>query len=451
MFFTKKSINTKPSTLAKTLELKHLLILGLAACIGGGIMTQVGGVIYTYTGAGVAISYLLAGIGCILVALPYCELASMISCSGGIYSYTYVAFGRLLAWIMFGCIVGELGLAASIVSVGFSEYLEQLLLSLNIPYLPNYLKNNYASGGFVHLTSFIVLYLSAKLVSQGMNTNKMINNVLVATKFVVLFTFIIVSAGYISYDNITLLPQQGTSGVFTGVALLYFGFTGFTSLANATQEAKNPNRDISIAIILSIIIATIIYILVSFSLAASTHYSLLGDNNAALSYSLKLKGYTFLAILMSIGAAISMLSVIFACLYAVSRVIFVLSNDKLFPSSLSKLNTQEVPEKAIWAITYFSIIAAQTLTMDNMISIASLSAITDYIMAAILAIFFRIYYKNQSRPFIAPCIWILSILSISYLGYFLWFACVTSNAGYIFSLYILFYVLTYGLTLKYDN
>lgn len=432
-----KSINIKKANLKKTLELKHLIMLGLAGCIGGGIMTQVGDVIAKYTGIGIFISYLLAGLGCILVALPYCELAAMIPCSGGIYSYSYIAFGRFFSWIMFVCILGQLSFSSSIVSIGFSAYLEELLRSINMPYIPDVIKYNSVSGGIINLPSLIVILFSANLVSKGMNTNKIINNSLVAIKFIVIITFIIFAMFHINSDNMVLVPEKKWNGVLTGVALVYFGFTGFTSLANTSQEAKNPSRDISIAIIVSIVITTIVYMLISFTLAASTHYSLLIDNKSSLSYAIRIKGYILLSVFISIGAAMSMLSVVFACLYASSRVIFVLAEDKLLPGFLTKINQNEVPSNAIWFSAIISIIVSQVLPIDRMYEIASLSAITDYIIACILVLYFRVYYAKQERPFKAPMIWVLSIITMIYLGYFFAYTCLTSDAGFSFAIYLL--------------
>lgn len=434
MLLNKKDKPT--SGLKKTLTFKDLLMLCLAASIGAGIMTQVGIVIHEYTGIGIVLSYLLAGIGCMLVALPYCELASMIPCSGGIYSYTYIAFGQFLAWIMFCTIFAEMIASCAIVSIGWVEYTNELLLAYNIEYITYYTQNMY-----IQIIPTIVILISAYMISRGINTYKLINNILVYSKFVVLGLFVFCSIEDISSANISLHSDQGWQGIITAVPIIYFSFTGFTALATAAEEAKNPSRDLTLAIITSLTITTALYMIVSFVLASTTHYTFL-DTTAPLSYSLRTRGYIFISRIVSIGAALSMISVIFACLYAGSRLLYRVAQDSLISRKLGEINQEQIPVRAIVMTAFGSIIMVHVISFDGLIAIASFTVIVSYIFACILVLFFRIYHPKRHRPFVSPLIWPISIIAMIYLSYFLIYFLLDPyhwSIFYKFCIYILFY------------
>lgn len=395
------------TNLQKTLSLKHLLILGLAACVGGGVMTQIGREIHLYTGAGIVISYLLAGIGCILVALPYCELSSMIPCSGSLYTYGKVAFGNFFSWIMLGLVLGELISSCSVVAFSFAEYINEILFNYSI-YNNIYFKNILSNG---------IVVICGLIITRSMHDYKNINLILVISKFIVILIFIIFSLNHISYNNITLHNEHQWNGVLKSVSILFFSFTGFTSIVTYAEESINPSKDISIAIILSIIISTITYMIVGFLLSATIHYSLL-DSNASLSFVLIKNQHYIAGIIVSIGAAISMISVILACLYASSRILFVISRDNLISINFTQLNSFNMPNKAIYYSILLILIILNTSYFDTLIEISSLCAICIYIFGCLLAIYFRIYYPQKPRPFKSPFLIPLSLIGIIYLLYF---------------------------------
>jgi len=343
-------------------------------------------------------------------------------------------------------VVGELVIAASVVSMAWFDYTLVFLNNFLPVSIPEAIRYNCVSNGFINLPSIIILLISAHIVSQGMDTNKLINLLLVYAKFIALGAFILCSITDISTDRLVLHPTYQWNGVFTAVSTVFFAFTGFTSLANAAEEAKNPSKDLSLAIIFSIIIATIVYMTTSFVLAASTDMSQL-NNSSVLANSLMSRGYTIVSLIVSSMASISMLSVAFACIYATSRVVFVLAQDKVLPHYLTELNANKVPANAIWFTAYMAIFASQFLTLNQMFHITALSPIIDYMIASILVLYFRIYYPNQERPFVSPVVWLLSSLSLLYLGYFLFFSITNSAAGISFGYFLAFFALIYPLTL----
>lgn len=426
----------KSSHLKKALTFKDLFILCLAASIGGGIMTQVGEEIHQYTGAGIVISYLLAGIGCMLVALPYCELASMIPSSGGLYSYGYYAFGRFFAWIMLSFVIGELTTSCAAVSISCAEYTKELL--------PNSITNQYFQSIFV----IFIIILCTRVLSQTINQYKNINTILVLSKFIVLILFLIFSISDISYENIILHEEHKWNGVFKSVSILYFSFTGFTSVATASQEAKNASRDLPLAILGSIAISTVIYMIISFVIATSLHYSVL-TSNASLAFSLSFRGYHIIAFIVAIGSVLSMISVIFACLYASSRVIFIVASDKLLPEYFIKLNSNNVPERALW-FSAILVMLSQLFSFNKLIEISSLCAIFTYLFGCLLAMYFRIYYAEEPRPFKAPFLFSLSFLAIFYLLYFFAINAVLSENIFVFYQYIVAFLLIYLIMLLYN-
>ncbi|MDP3068631.1 MAG: amino acid permease, partial [Methylocystis sp.] len=268
--------------LKRALGWGSLMSLGVGGIIGAGIFVLTGTAAANYAGPGVMISFMLSGLACAFVALCYAELASLIPVSGSTYTYTYVTLGEIFAWIIGWNLVLEYAAGAATVAVGWAGYFNRVMQGFGVHVPPElttaYFADPTAHGappGAVHglfnvPAAGIVLLLTALLV-RGTSESTLFNNVIVAIKVTVVLMVIVFGAAHIDQANWSpLIPENagefgtyGWSGVVRGASVVFFAYIGFDSVSTAAQEAHNPQRDVPIGIVGSLIICTILYIAVA--------------------------------------------------------------------------------------------------------------------------------------------------------------------------------------------
>lgn len=266
-FFKKKSFEAvreagAVSGLSKTLGAFDLILLGLGGIIGTGVFVLTGLVAAKYSGPAVVLSYVIAGFTCIFVALSYSELASMLPTSGGIYTYSYVAFGEVVAWFMASAIILELGFATATVAAGWSGYVQGILESASMS-LPKALSAVPAHGGWIDLPALSIVAFVAFILYLGNKGSARLNTFLVFVQMTAIFTFIVSAAPHFDATNWDNFMPFGFDRMIVGASILFFAFTGFGNLATTAEECKNPTKDLMIGIIGSLIISTVIYVLIS--------------------------------------------------------------------------------------------------------------------------------------------------------------------------------------------
>ena len=295
--FQKKSIDTLLKedsdthniTLARKLNLVKLILMGIGAIIGAGLFSLTGFVAATFSGPAVILSFAIAAIVCLLAGLCYAEFASMVPISGSAYTYTYTSLGLLPAWLIGWDLVLEYAVAAAMVAISWSGYLDQFLKSLGLE-LPYSLIHSYWDAappnmknppiGIINLPAlFIVMAISALLI-RGINVSAKVNAVLVILKLLVIIIFIGVGWNYINQDNLSnFIPQNtgkfgafGWSGVFRGAGLIFFAFLGFDATSTTAQEVKNPKKVLPIAMIVSLLICTALYMVFGYVMMGLVNY-----------------------------------------------------------------------------------------------------------------------------------------------------------------------------------
>ncbi|MFK7973800.1 MAG: amino acid permease [Rickettsiaceae bacterium] len=415
-FLRKKSFQAvkdagSASGLGKTLSAFDLILLGLGAIVGTGVFALTGLVAANYSGPAVMLSYAIAGITCIFVAFVYTELATMLPTSGSIYTYSYVAFGEVFAWLVGGLIVLELGISASAVAGSWSAYIQSIMHSAGVV-LPEYLSHAPSEGGIINLPAFLIVLFVGTMLYLGTKESKKLNNILVFIKMAAIVCFIVFAAPHFDISHWDNFMPHGIDGVLYGSSILFFAFTGFGTLASAAEECKDPKRDLTIGIIGSLILATIVYMIVAAMLTGIVPFADL-DNAHPLAYALSANGKGVGSILVATGAVAGMTTVIMMNIYGQSRIFYVISRDGLLPKSLAKIHHKyDSPHVIIIIFTLGIALIGAFVPYGVLAKLSSMAALTDYILVSIIVVLFRLQKPNVERPFKCPIVFVTAPLAL---------------------------------------
>ena len=422
--FRTKSISkiieiAKDNPLKKTLGKFDLIFLGIGSIIGTGIFVLTGQAAAKYAGPGISVSFLLSAIICIFAGLAYTELASMVPVAGSAYTYSYVIFGEIIAWLVACGLILEYTVASSTVAAGWSSYLVGILKQGGVV-IPEHFTKSPSEGGLINLPASIIPLFVGLLLYRGTKESVIINRILVILKLVIIFIFLLVAVPHIKIENYQNFLPFGFEGVLKGSAAIFFAYLGFDALATTVEECKNPKTDLPVGIIGSLLICSAIYIAVSLTLTGISHYSTL-ENSQPLAQALRDNGSNIGSALVGTGAVAGMITVLLVMMYGQSRIFFVISRDGLIPDFFSKkhkkYNTPYV--SCIIVAISVSLISGFTpiRTMGDMSSLGTLFALC---VASIGVIVMRIKKPNLERSFKCPAIFIsapIAIIGCSYLIY----------------------------------
>jgi len=353
---------TQTSELKRSLGPWNLVFLGIGCIIGAGIFVRTGNAAALHAGPAVLISYVIAGIVCAFAGLCYAELASTLPVSGSAYTYSYTTIGEFAAWIMGALLLLEYGLAASVVSVGWSGYMVSLLadIGLHIPPTltgpmghPKELADGTVITTVFNLPAFLVCAALAILLVVGVSESAKFNNVIVAIKVTVLTAFILVGGAIILANLPTYTPnwdpfippptgekgEFGWSGILRAASIVFFAYIGFEAVSTAGQEAKNPAKDMPFGIIGSLVICTVIYILVSIVLTMIVPYTKLNvPDPVAVAVDAFGPQWGWFAKTIKVGAIIGLTSVILVLMYGQTRIFYTMARDGLLPKVFSRVH-----------------------------------------------------------------------------------------------------------------
>jgi APA family basic amino acid/polyamine antiporter len=333
-----------------------LISLGIGVIIGAGIFVLSGQAAANYAGPAIVLSFVLSAIGCALAGLCYAEFASMIPISGSAYTYAYATLGEFLAWIIGWDLVLEYLFGASTVAVGWSGYMVSFLrdFHINIPAAFCQAPLSYSAAGGWHTTSAIlncpaifIVGLMATLLVIGIRESAGFNNLIVIIKLAVIVLFIGVGVFFIQLANWSpFLPDNtgqfgsfGWSGVVRGAGVIFFAYIGFDAVSTAAQEARNPQRDMPIGILGSLVICTIIFILMTGVLTGIMKYTNLAvPDPVAVAVNAAGPGIAWLRPFIKIGAIAGLSSVVLVLLMAQPRVFFSMARDGLLPAKFARVH-----------------------------------------------------------------------------------------------------------------
>ncbi len=414
--------------LNRTLTWWHLIALGVGAIVGTGIYTLIG-VGANLAGPGVLLSFVAAGAICACAALCYAEVATMIPASGSAYTYSYVVLGEILAWVVGWCLILEYSLVVSAVAVGWSGYAVGFLNSFGFE-LPLAMTAGPHAGGILNIPAIFIIACVAGLLILGTRESATVNAVLVVVKIVALLVFIAVAVPHFYMSNFEPFMPYGFAkhevdgvqrGVMAAAAIIFFAYYGFDAISTAAEEAKNPERDLPIGIVGSMIACTILYICVAAAAVGSTTFTAFANSPEPLAMIMRGLGQGTAAAAVGAAAIIALPTVILAFLYGQSRIFFVMARDGLLPAGLATVNAKTGTPIRITALTGVIVaILAGLIPLDEIAALANAGTLAAFIAVAVCVLVMRRRDPARPRVFRTPAVWLIAPAAILGCLYLLW-------------------------------
>jgi len=423
-YFRKKPISAFTSeqesstSLKKALGAFDLSMLGIGAIIGTGIFVLTGVAAAEHAGPALILSFVLAGLACVFAALCYAEFASTVPAAGSAYTYSYAAFGEIVAWMMGWTLILEYGFASSAVASGWSGYFQGLLKGFGIE-LPKVISSAYnpSAGTYVDVPAILIVLVITFLLTQGVKKSSRMNNIMVLIKLAVVLLFIAVGAWYVKPVNWTPFMPFGFSGVATGAATVFFAYIGFDAVSTAAEEVKNPKRNMPIGIIASLLVCTVLYIVVSAILTGIVPYTELNVKNP-VAFALTYIHQDWVAGLISVGAITGITTVLLVMMYGQTRLFYAISRDGLLPSIFSKVNKKShVPVLNTWVTAGAVSVFCGIIPLGKLAELTNIGTLFAFIVVSIGVLVLRKTQPDLNRGFKVPFVPVVPILAVVFCGY----------------------------------
>jgi amino acid transporter len=364
--------------LKKVLGVRDLTFMGIAAVVGAGIFSTIGTAAF-HGGPGISFLFVITAITCGFSALCYAEFASRVPIAGSAYTYAYVTFGELIAWIIGWALILEYAIGNIVVAISWSGYFVNLLEGFNI-HLPGWLSTNFetaqqgyeeavkhlAAGGtretfsklarigydaitnapmigswkvILNIPAFVIVILITILVYRGITESKKTTNAMVIFKIIIIIFVIVLGSFYVDTSNWTPFMPNGFTGVLAGVSAVFYAYIGFDAISTTAEECKDPQRDLPKGMIYSLLICTVLYILIALVLTGMVNYSLLKVDDP-LAFVFEKIGMHKVGYIISISAVVATTSVLLVFQLGQPRIWMSMSRDGLLPKKFSKVHSK---------------------------------------------------------------------------------------------------------------
>ena len=406
--FRKKSVDqlvAESTPLKRTMRTFDLTMLGIGAIIGTGIFVLTGKGALT-AGPALSVSFLLAAVCCGFAGLCYAEFAAMAPVSGSAYSYAYLAFGELIAFVIGWDLILEYALQAATVSAGWSGYFNKLLEGFGL-HLPVELTAAYGTNPdvttYFNLPGFVIVLIITWVLSIGINQTKRTNDVMVLIKLAIIVLFIVCAVWYVKPSNWQPFSpygiytfQPGSTqpyGIVPAASIVFFSFIGFDAVSSSAEETINPNKTLPRGILLSLAVSTVLYAPVAGVILET--------------------GMNWLAVIVNLGALIGMTTVMLVQLYGQSRICYAMSRDGLFPKFFGHVHEKyRTPFKGTWFFGLLTAFAGGFININVLFELVNIGTLSAFIIVSAGILWMRKTQPNAPRGFRAPGVPVTPILAI---------------------------------------
>lgn len=430
--------------LNKVLGVRDLTFMGIAAVIGAGIFSTIGTAAFN-GGPGIAILFIITAITCGFSALCYAEFASRIPVSGSAYTYAYVSFGEIVAWIIGWALILEYAIGNIVVAISWSGYFNNLLEGFHIS-LPGWLATNSSNaslgyeealkamasgipldkmtkharmgydaimhapviGGWkiiLNLPAFMIVVFITLLAYIGIKESKKTTNLMVMFKIAVIIAIIIIGAFYVDTTNWTPFLPNGFGGVLAGVSAVFYAYIGFDAISTTAEECKNPQRDLPKGMIYSLLICTVLYILVALVLTGMVHYSELKVDDP-LAYVFDKLNLNKIGYLISVSAVVATTSVLLVFQLGQPRIWMSMSRDGLLPKKFAKVHPKYQTPSFATIVTGFMVgIPALFVSSGTVTDLTSIGTLFAFVLVCFgVLVLPRLSQKKEKGGFQLPYI-----------------------------------------------
>jgi APA family basic amino acid/polyamine antiporter len=408
----------KGHQLKRSVSAVQLTAMGVGAIIGTGIFVVIG------QGAGIAgpaviLSFVLAAIACTFSALSYAELASSIPVSGSAYTYSYATMGELVAWIIGWDLILEYGVSVAAVAVGWGGNVNAFLSAAFNYELPAAISTSPSDGGVFNLPAvFIVLAITVLLV-RGVRESAGANLVMVAVKLVVLTFFIVISLIHFKPGNLQPFMPNGFNSVTAAAAIIFFAYIGFDAVSTGSEEAQNPGKDLPFAVIGSLLICTLFYILTAVGALGIATADQIKDSDAPLATALdEGAGLPWAAWILALGALIAITSVVLVIFYGQTRIFFAMARDGLLPERMAEVHPRfGTPARLTIGLGVLIAILAAFVPLGAIVELVNIGTLFAFVLVNIGVIILRRTRPDMPRPYRVPFSPVFPILGVLFAVY----------------------------------
>lgn len=429
----------KNEGLEKTLSALDLIILGIGAIIGSGIFAVVGiaaagGPESIGAGPALVVSMVVAAVACVFSALCYSEFAAMIPVAGGAYTYTFATLGEFAAWMVGWVLMLEYAVGYIAVAVAWSKHLMQFLKGFeNI--LPSFISNPpiwlvndlktatcvaqekgmdvacavphiFGIPVSINLPAILVILVITSILIKGTKDSTKMAGAMVFIKMAVIALFVIAGAFFVKPANWVPFAPNGMEGMFMGAFIIFFAYIGFDALATTAEECKNPQKDLPIGIIGSLIVTTIVYVLVALVLTGMQPTSGAVPQaflDAPMAYLMNFAGQDWIAGLISIGSLAGLTSVLLVLQLAATRILYAMSRDNFLPKKLQALHSKfHTPHVLTWLVGVVAILGTLSLDLGVAATLCNFGTLTAFIIVCAAILILRKIDPDRPRPFKVP-------------------------------------------------
>ena len=415
--FRKKSVDqlvAESTPLKRTMRTFDLTMLGIGAIIGTGIFVLTGKGALT-AGPALSVSFLLAAVCCGFAGLCYAEFAAMAPVSGSAYSYAYLAFGELIAFVIGWDLILEYALQAATVSAGWSGYFNKLLEGFGL-HLPVELTAAYGTNPdvttYFNLPGFVIVLIITWVLSIGINQTKRTNDVMVLIKLAIIVLFIVCAVWYVKPSN--WQPFTQPYGIVPAASIVFFSFIGFDAVSSSAEETINPNKTLPRGILLSLAVSTVLYIVMTMIMTGVVPYKEFAKYiDAPVAGVILETGMNWLAVIVNLGALIGMTTVMLVQLYGQSRICYAMSRDGLFPKFFGHVHEKyRTPFKGTWFFGLLTAFAGGFININVLFELVNIGTLSAFIIVSAGILWMRKTQPNAPRGFRAPGVPVTPILAI---------------------------------------
>lgn len=389
----------------------QLMLYVLGATIGAGIFVLPGTTAALHAGPGVIVSFLIGGIVTIAVGLAYVEFASMVPVAGSAYTYSYIALGEFIAWIIGWDLLLEFTVIASTVAVGWSGYVDSFLQSIGI-HLPEVLTKDMAHGGIVNLPAVVGWLIVAWIALSGIKNVGRSNTLFTVAKVGAIILFLIIGAFHVDPVNWAPFTPFGWTGVMAGAALVFFAFTGFDGVTTVLEEVKNPQKTIPIALIGGLSVLTLLYALVALILTGIVPFPELDVPNPTV-FALQSVGIQWGGAIIAVAVIFGLLATMIANTTSATRVLFAMSRDGLLPDRIALTNKKTgVPVLSIVIVVVTGILLSGFFSIGELAEFANIGGLTAFALTTVSVMVLRYTKPDEPRAFKVPALWLFGIVGV---------------------------------------
>lgn len=404
--------------LRKSLKAMDLAALGIGSVVGTGIFVATGQGAHL-AGPGVLISFIIAAITAGLCALTYSELACMFPVAGSTYSYSYAAFGEVIAWVIGWDLMLEYLVSGSAVASGWSTTFIGLLENIGVK-LPKALCLTPIAGGIVDLPAVLITLLITWILYLGIRESSVTNNVIVVIKIAVIVLFIILGLRHVNFSNFIPLAPFGWKGIMAGAAIIFFAYIGFDAVSTAAEETINPKRDVPIGLMVCLAVVIVLYVSVAFVLTGVVPFKEIDVGNA-LPAALARIGIRWGGALVATGGIIGMISTLLITVYGQVRIFMVMARDGLLPEVFSRIHPRHrTPALCTWITGGLTALIAGLFPLPMIIDLCNIGTLFAFILVSIGVIVLRHTQPQVERKFKTPLVPFTPLVTVGFCFYLMY-------------------------------